>query len=157
MPEFRPAPDGATLVLDEVETQLLRQLTAELRALFTGSSVGNGPVLDRLFPDTYYEPDDEAAYREIVGDSLVNEKLQALDTVSTSLGEGTTELTISGEDFHTWLACLTDLRLAIGTRLDIDEERMAAEVDPKDRDAQALTVLHWLGWLQEGLLRSVAT
>lgn len=157
MPEFHPAPDGATLSLDEVETQLLRQLTAEFRALLTGSKVGNGPILDRLFPDAYPEPEDEAAYREIVGDTLMNEKLQALDTVSTALGKRSTEVTIAGEEFGTWLACLTDLRLAIGTRLDVDEERMGAEIDPRDPNAQALTVLHWLGWLQEGLLGSVAT
>ncbi len=157
MPDFRPAPDGATLVLDETETQLLRQLTAEMRALLTGSKVGNGPILDRLFPDTYEEPDDEAAYREIVGDTLMDEKLHALDTVSAALSDGPTEVTITGEEFETWLACLTDLRLAIGTRLDVDEERMGAEIDPREPNAQALTVLHWLGWLQEGLLRSVAT
>jgi hypothetical protein len=157
VPEFRHAPDGAILVLDAVESQLLRQLAAEMRALLTGSNVGNGPVLDRLFPDTYDEPDDESAYREIVGDSLLDEKLRALDTVSTALADGPTEVTITGEEFDTWLACLTDLRLAVGTRLDIDEERMGAEIDPRDPNVQALTVLHWLGWLQEGLLRSVAS
>jgi hypothetical protein len=157
VPEFHPAPDGATLVLDELESQLLRRLTGELRALLTGSRVGNGPVLDRLFPDAYETPDDEAAYREIIGDELFDEKLRALDLLSASLSDGATEVTIAGEDFGTWLACITDLRLAIGTQLDVDEERMGAEIDPKDPDAQALTVLHWLGWLQEGLLRSVAT
>lgn len=157
MPEFRPRSGGATLVLDETETQLLRQLTAELRAVITGSRVGNGLILDRLFPAAYEEPDNESAYRELIGDDLTREKLRALDAVSTSLADGATEVTLTGEDFSTWLACLTDLRLAIGIRLDVDEERMGAEIDPRDPDAQALTVLHWLGWLQEGLLRSAAS
>jgi hypothetical protein len=157
VPDLRPAPDGATLVLDEVETQLLRRLTAEMRALLTGSRVANGPVLDRLFPDAYEEPEDEAAYRELVGDELTREKLRALDVVSVALSDGPTEVTITGDEFSTWLACITDIRLAIGVRLDVDEELMGAEIDPKDPDAQALTVLHWLGWLQESLLRSVAT
>ncbi len=157
MPDFRSERGGATLLLDETETHLLRQLTAELRAVLTGSRVGNDPVLDRLFPAAYDEPDDESAYRELIGDDLTREKLRALDTVSTALADGPTEVTLTGEDFSTWLACLTDLRLAIGVRLDIDEERMGAEIDPRDPNAQALTVLHWLGWLQEGLLRSLAS
>lgn len=157
MPDVRPKPGGATLVLDETETQVLRQLTAELRAVLTGSRVGNGPVLDRLFPAAYDEPEDESAYRELIGDDLTREKLRALDAVSTSLADGPTEVTLTGEDFSTWLACLTDLRLAIGVQLDVDEGRMGAEIDPRDPDAQALSVLHWLGWLQEGLLRSLAS
>jgi hypothetical protein len=157
VPDFRPQPGGATLVLDETETQVLRQLTAELRAVLTGRRAENGPILDRLFPAAYEEPDDESAYRELIGDDLTKEKLRALDTVSTSLTDGPTEVELTGEEFTTWLACLTDLRLAIGVQLDIDEERMGAEIDPRDPNAQALTVLHWLGWLQEGLLRSLAS
>lgn len=156
MPEFRPAPGGAVLSLDATESQLLRQLTAEMRALLTGSRAGNEPVLDRIFPSAYENTDDEATYREMVGDDLTREKLGALDTVSAALSDGRTELTLTGEEFSTWLACLTDLRLAIGVRLDVDEERMAAEIDPRDQDAHAMRVLHWLGWLQEGLLRSAS-
>jgi hypothetical protein len=156
MPDFRPAPGGATLVLDETEAVLLRQLTAELRALLAGKRPRKDPVLRRILPDAYETPDDQAAYQELVGDDLVREKLRALDIVSIALGDAP-EITISGDDFGTWLACLTDLRLAIGVRLDIDEERMGAEIDPHDPDAQSLTVLHWLGWLQEGLVRSVDT
>lgn len=156
MPEFRPAPGGAVLSLDATESQLLRQLAAEMRALLTGGRAGNEPVLDRIFPSAYENTDDEATYREMVGDDLTREKLEALDTVSAALQDGPTDLTLTGEEFSTWVACLTDLRLAIGVRLDVDEERMAAEIDPRDRDAHAMRVLHWLGWLQEGLLRSAS-
>ena len=144
-------------MLDATESQLLRQLAAEMRALLTGSRVGNGPVLDRLFPAAYETPDDESTYREMVGDDLNREKLNALDTISAALRDGPTEVTLTGEEFSTWLACLTDLRLAIGVRLEIDEERMSADIDPRDPDAQAMTVLHWLGWVQEGLLRSASS
>lgn len=152
MADVTPGRDGPTLRLDEVESALLRRLTGEMRALLTGSRTGNGPVLDRLFPAAYDEPDDESTYREMVHDSLVTEKLEALDTISTALA-GPTEVTLPREAFATWLACLTDMRLAIGVRLNVDEERMGAEIDPDDPDAQALAILHWLGWLQESLLR----
>lgn len=153
MAEVTPGPSGPTLHLDDVESALLRRLAAEMRAVLTGSRAGNGPVLDRLFPAAYDEPEDESTYREMVHDSLTTEKLAALDTVSTALGTGN-QIVLPREAFSTWLACLTDLRLAIGVRLDVDEERMGAEIDPDDPDAQALVILHWLGWLQESLLRS---
>lgn len=155
MPEFRTAPDGATLSLDELESALLRRLTGEMRALLTGRHAAGDPVWERLFPAAYEDPEDQAAYVELIGDDLTKEKLDALDSVSTALEEGPVEVTLRGEDLERWLACLTDLRLAIGMRVDVDEERMGAEVDPADPDAQALTVLHWLGWVQEGLLRSL--
>lgn len=156
MPDFRTSPGGATVVLDEIESALLRQLTAELRALISGRRRRKDPVRDRLFPAAYERPEDESAYQEMTAGDLESEKLRALDAVSTALGDGPNEVELAGDDFSTWLACLTDLRLAIGTRLNVDEERMAAEVDPRDADAQAISVLHWLGWLQEGLLRAAA-
>lgn len=157
MADFRKAPGGATLILDEVESAVLRQLTAEMRAMLVTEHRRDDPVLERLFPAVYERADDQAAYQDLVGDDLTKHKLEALDTVSTALGENGAEVTLTGDDVGTWLACLTDLRLAIGTRLDVDEDLMTTEVDPSDPDAQALTVLHWLGWLQEGLLRSVSS
>lgn len=155
MPDFYPADGGARLVLDETESAVLRQLAGELRALLTGKRSAGDPVVGRLFPAAYEDPDDETAYKELIGDDLVTEKLRALDLVSTSLEDGPSDVTLTGEDLHTWLACMTDLRLAIGTRLNVDEERMGAEVRPGDPDAQALSVLHWLGWVQEGLLQTI--
>jgi hypothetical protein len=154
MPSFIPKDGGALLVLDKVESELLDQLLAELRALIADGPDETDPVHHRLFPAAYEKPDDEKAYREMTSGDLEAEKVRALDTVSAALSRNSREIEITGEDFDTWLACLTDLRLAIGTRLNVDEERMGAEFDPNDPDAQALTVLHWLGWVQEGLLRA---
>jgi hypothetical protein len=155
MPEFEPAADGVRLVLDETETYVLRQLAAELRAVLADGRADRGDaVYDRLFPAAYEDGEDEAAYRDLIGDSLHREKLEGLDAISTSLGKQMTDVTLDDDNVQRWLGSLTDLRLAIGMRLDVDEERMAQEVGPDDPDAQALSVLHWLGWLQEGLIRT---
>lgn len=154
MPEFIPTgTGGARLLLDDMETDVIRRLVGELRALITAGAGGTDPVLDRLFPSAYEDETDEAAYRELVGDDLVRYKLEALDVISTSLGEPETDVTLEGDALAMWLATLTDIRLAIGTRLDVDEDTMAEDIDPSDPNAQAISVLHWLGWLQEGLLR----
>jgi hypothetical protein len=157
MPTLKAAGSGAAdLELDQAETHMLRQLTAEMRALLaTDLDTADDPVLTRLYPDAYEKPEDEADYRSLIGDDLEKHKLAALDTVSTALGDQVTAVRLSGDDVDAWLGCLTDLRLAIGTRLDIDEERMGAEISPDDPDAAALGVLHWLGWLTEEILRTV--
>ena len=58
----------------------------------------------------------------------------------------------SGDDADAWLGCLNDLRLVLGTRLEVTEdldERTLAEDDPR---LPALELYSWLGWLQESLL-----
>jgi hypothetical protein len=158
MPEFITDHNGgARLLLDDAETDIIRGLVDELRTLIAGGRIDRGdPVYDRLFPSAYEEAKDEAAYRELIGDDLVTHKVEALDAISGALGPGANDIPLEGESLDTWLSCLTDMRLAIGTRIDIDEERMAAEIDPKHPDARALAVLHWLGWIQEGVLQACA-
>src|SRR5437870_4829671 len=122
MPEFSAAPDGAKLELDEIETRILKQLTDEMRAVLGGKHSDRGdPVYDRLFPSVYERAEDEAAYRDLTGTDLEEHKRKALDVVSGHLGRRRTDATITGEDFEAWIAALTDMRLAIGTRLDVDE------------------------------------
>ena len=141
--------------LDEAEAALLRRLTGELRALLSTSSESpNDPVNRRLFPDAYERDDDSRAYRELVGRELLSTKLHALDQMASTLGdEGDVATTLSSDDTEAWLTSLTDMRLAIGTRLDVDEETMSADIDPADESFSPLWVLHWLGWVQESILR----
>ncbi len=159
MPEFIPTGTGGVrMLLDDAETDVIRRLAGELRALLASGADGSDDVFDRLFPTTYADDEEsERAYRELVTDDLVQYKLEALDAVSMSLGDEETDITLEGDALSIWLACLTDLRLAIGTRLGVDEDQMAADIDPHDSHAQALSVLHWLGWIQEGMLRTIGS
>lgn len=158
MPEFHETLDGPRLVMDDTEAQLLIRLVTELRALLKTGRVDRGdPMYDRLFPSAYETPKDEAAYRELVGDDLHTHKLEALDVVADALNERGTDITLGEDDFEAWLQCLTDLRLAIGTRLEVDEEKMAAPFDPHDPDGASLQILHWLGWITEGLIDATGT
>ncbi len=161
MAEFIPVVNGgARVVLDDAETDIIRGLTNELRTLLADGRVDRGdPVYERLFPSAYEDTKDEAAYRDLIGDDLLTHKLAALDAVSTALGpsESSSEITITDDALDAWLSCLTDLRLAIGVRIDVDEERMAAGFDRDDPDASSLAVLHWLGFVQESVLRACST
>lgn len=156
MAAFRHTPDGVLLVLEPLEAHVLRQVTNEVGSVLKASAGSDDPVEARMFPRAYEDPVEEADYRDMVGDDLRRAKLEALEAVGSAVAsDEATEVELSGSDVEMWLACLTDVRLALGTRLGVGEEQMSTEVGPDDPDAHALTVLHWLGWVQEGLLRAL--
>ena len=142
---------------DAGEVDALRALVEQLRDLLTGreASASDNEVLERLFPPAYDSAAEDKAYRELVGDALREEKEANLRVVSEGLeraGEGF--VTLRREEVDAWLAVLTDMRLAIGTRLEVTEETMA-ETEPRGPEAPAFRVLHWLGWLQESILKQI--
>lgn len=147
----RSSKASVSVKLDEDETELLRGLVEQLRSLL-GGGLADDPVNKRLFPDAYESGTDETAYRELVGADLERHKLDAVERVASKLQRGSFEATLEPAECETWLVVLTDLRLALGTRLEVTEETMSAEIDPDDAESASLAVLHWLGWLQESLL-----
>ena len=143
---------------DEPEADVLRGLLAEMRILLEADLPREDPVTARIFPQAYSEPDDQSAYQELIGGQLREHKLAALNAVSTALGDqGKVKITLEGDQVESWLAVLTDIRLAIGTRLEVTEETMERELDEDDPDGPALAALHWLGWMQESILQAIDT
>jgi hypothetical protein len=57
-------------------------------------------------------------------------------------------------ELDAWLRALNDLRLVLGTRLDVTEDTFLEPVDRRDPDAQALAVYAYLGWLQEQVVEA---
>ncbi|MCA1704902.1 MAG: DUF2017 domain-containing protein, partial [Actinobacteria bacterium] len=114
-------------------------------------------VIARLYPPAYGNAPDAEAYRELIGNDLKNSKVAALEEVATQLGAapGPFEALIPEEKVDAWLRVLTDLRLAIGTRLEVTEEMLDRDLDPNDPNAPALSELHWLGWVQESMLHAL--
>jgi hypothetical protein len=122
------------------------------------------PVLERLFPRAYLEPEDldrDAEYQRLVRDDLLEAKLANLDVVTKTLDRGTVSLRrwtvdVTEEEAGAWLGALNDLRLALGVRLGITED-FEGDVDPSDPQAPALHVLSYLGWLEENLLEALTS
>jgi hypothetical protein len=156
MPSVSRLASGVHVVFEEYETDLLRALMDEMRTLLSADIPRSDRVIQRLFPQAYESADDERAYREMTGDDLTSAKLEALATVAKALGDaGPAAIDIPDDELGVWLSLLTDLRLALGTRLEVTEERMDAEIDPADADAPAWSVLHWLGYVQETILQEL--
>jgi Domain of unknown function (DUF2017) len=147
---------GAVLQLDADERSLMHQLLGEMRTLLQSNSSRADEVTQRLFPDAYNNEHDAEQFRELTDSDLRSDKLQAVDEVDDQLAkDGAVELELQRGSVASLLAVLTDLRLAIGTRLAVTEETMGAELDPSDPETPALSVLHWLGWIQELVLSAI--
>lgn len=151
-------PDGGAVAVsfDKEEAQLLRGLFTEMQQLIANEAEVQDDVIDRLFPAAYAEPEDARGFRELVGQELKNTKQSSFLTVLSLLGEeGDVTATVPRSEVDPWLTALTDIRLALGTRYDVTEEKMETELDPDDPEAGPMAILHWLGWMQEMFIRAI--
>lgn len=120
------------------------------------------PVLARLFPDAYRVDVDpahaEAAadYRRFTAGDLHATKAAGLRLVQDTLPAAGGTVVLDDETADAWMTVLTDLRLALGARLEITEETVERPPRADDPRAPALEVFDFLGWLQETLVRAVA-
>jgi hypothetical protein len=134
----------------------MRQLLAEMRTLLKAELPRVDEVTRRIFPDAFDDPAEAENYRELVGDELRSNKLAAVDEFEAQLAhQGPADIVLETSAIPRLLSVLTDMRLAIGTRLAVTEETMGTELDPSDPDTPALSVLHWLGWVQESVLAAI--
>ena len=131
---------GVRLSFDEHELLLLRDLLDELEVLL---GEPDDPALRRLFPPAYKDPESDEQYRSLVRDQLVAGRSQALAAVRKTLRRDK----LSAEEADVWLRALNDLRLVLGTRLDVTEDIDYEELD--------LAVYAYLSWLQEQLVEAL--
>ena len=127
------------------------------------------PVLQRLFPTAYTEDAEAAAeFRRYTENDLRSKKAAGAASVIDTLEEAGLpeqpedgvyiDVELDQETAVTWMRSFTDMRLAIATRLGIeegDEERWYALSD-EDPESQVHDIYEWVGFLQETLVRSVS-
>ncbi|MER5851797.1 DUF2017 domain-containing protein [Streptomyces sp. NPDC002012] len=179
---------GAAVALDEVEIAILRSLAVQLLELIgPGDEPAEGedplaalfaegpsepptdPALARLFPEAYGDEDTEvraasAEFRRFTENDLRTRKrddaltvVRTLDALSiTEDGDAVLELT--GDECRNWLGALNDLRLTIGTRLEVSDDDEAGSLyrlpDSDPRKPMVMAYL-WLGALQETLVETL--
>ena len=128
------------------------------------------PVLARLFP-TAYPNDEEAAseFRRFTEGALRDGKAAAAIAIIDGLEEAglPPELTEDGlmidveldeAAAETWMRSFTDLRLALATRLEVEEgdEAYWHSLPDDDPRAQAHDIYEWVGYLQETLVGALS-
>jgi Domain of unknown function (DUF2017) len=138
------------LRLPEGERDMLRTLPAQLRDVLPTGDLS----VRRLFPPAYADDAGrEDEYRSLVHDDLLAGHLAALEVMELTIDARR----LSEEQLTSWLAALNDLRLVLGTRLDVTEETYQEEMDPEDPDTPAYALFFYLGWLEEQVVEALAT
>jgi len=137
------------LALPDVERQVLRSLPAQLRELMSTDD----PAVERLFPPAYRDdPDSEAEYRAMVGGELRNRRLSSLEVM-----EATIDATrLDEKQLLAWLGAINDLRLVLGTRLEVTEDIYDQDVPEDDPSSLSLALFFYLGWLEEQVVQALA-
>ncbi|HEX3790083.1 MAG TPA: DUF2017 domain-containing protein [Pseudonocardiaceae bacterium] len=138
---------------------------AELTGIRTGPSAGpDDPILSRLLPDFHRLDDDApsvedqnsaAALRSLHEPELLDYKTGVAATLLDTCPPHGGEVRLDEEQAAAWLASLNDVRLALGTALDVSEE-MPEKLPADDPRAAHLDVYHWLTWVQESLIQAVS-
>lgn len=132
------------LRLSPQERDLLRDLPGQLKSLLADS---DAPSLRRLFPPAYIDdPEGEAEYRRLVGEDLLAGRQAALDTMAATVDA--TDL--DEEQITAWLSCLNDLRLVLGTQLDVSE-------DEGPIDTPIHQVYYYLTMLEDAVISALAS
>lgn len=135
------------------------------------------PVLRRLFPDAYGDPEGtpgakeaeeqrahSAEFRRYTENDLRAGKrdnalavIRSLDALAPA-GEGGAVLELSPDASRQWLGALNDLRLAIGSRLEIgdeDDSDLLFHLPDEDPRKPMVMAYLWLGGLQETLVATL--
>jgi hypothetical protein len=145
----RDGAGGVRLRFHEGEVLLLRELLDELEGLLEDP---DDPALRRLFPQAHDDPESEEQYRSLVRDQLLGGRSKALAVVRDTLGDETLSL----DEADAWLRALNDLRLVLGTRLEVTEDLDYENIDLNEPRGRDLAVYGYLTWLQEQLVEALA-
>jgi hypothetical protein len=138
---------GVELRIPEPERELLRSLPEQLRLLLADE----GPELARLFPTAYLDDlERDAEYRRYMREELVQRRLASLTVM-----EETIDATHLTEDqAMAWMKVLNDVRLVLGTILNVSEEPIEVEAD--DPRAPQFAVYHYLSGLVDEAVSALA-
>lgn len=160
--------------------ELLRNERAEpaeavdpLEAMFDFSgptSPPEDPVLARLFPSAYRDDEDASGeFRRFTEGGLRDGKAAGAAAIVDALEEAglpavldedglTIDVELDPADALVWLKSFTDIRLALATRLGVedDDEDYWLALPDDDPRSQAYDIYQWVGYLQETLVGAIS-
>ncbi|MCW2700514.1 MAG: uncharacterized protein JWQ45_2049 [Blastococcus sp.] len=154
MKPFRARGGAVVARLDSAEAGIVGLLLDQLDQLLSAdvADVGDDPVLARLLPDGHRsDPAMAADYRDLTESALRSGKGDDLATVRATLPPHGGEVRLDVDQAGAWLRTTNDLRLALGTRLDVTEDTEPPADLTDERDHQ-LGVYYWLTAVQGSLV-----
>lgn len=163
---------GITITLEAAEREVLRQLFDQMGQLLhelnaqetidpleimlgmNGSTqISDDPALARLFPDGYSDDEHASAdFRRFTEQDLRQQKIAALSDVRENLDDRENPTTVSAQQAQSWLKAINDLRLVLGTRMEIMQEN---DFD-FDSDEPEVNLYNYLTYLQGTLIDALS-
>jgi hypothetical protein len=142
------APDGADADADP--------LAAMVGMSTAPANMPDDPALRRLLPDAYDDPDGAAEFRRLTDAGLRAEKVANLRRIVDGAAATGGVVRIGIDDVDGWFAGLNDIRLVLGERLEMTEEREHLEdLDQGDPRLPLLAAYDWLSMVQELMIHAL--
>lgn len=151
-PAFSKEGDRFAVRLSKGVRGLLIDLCRQSRALLDAEDPSSDPAVSRLFPPAY--PDDPLQNLEFetnLGSGPRSGKLEALDVVERTANSST----LTEEELLAWIGVVNDLRLVLGTRIEITEEATDEDFPTDDPRHETYRVYQFLGFLLHELLEGI--
>ncbi len=112
----------------------------------------DAPEVRRLFPTAYAnDPEKDAGYHALARDGLIEGRRAAIATIRRTAEE---EI-LSEDELMDWLTVVNDLRLVVGTRLDVSEDDQP-EIDEDSPDAELWLAYYFLGQVLHEIVQGLS-
>jgi len=134
------------------ERDLLRSLGPQMRVVLSQGGERDEAV-DRLFPVAYPTDEDrQTEYRLLVHDELLESHLGALAVLEETADADR----LDPDQLSAWMRAVNEVRLVLGTRLDVSEEGDERDFGPQDPRAAAFAVYDYLTYLQGEIIDALS-
>jgi hypothetical protein len=145
--------DQMAELLEDPDSNANPDPLAQLLNMSGSTQISEDPALARLFPDGYSDDEHASAdFRRFTEQDLRAQKVIALATVRGTLVDWSGKASIDAIQAQDWLKALNDLRLVLGTRLEITDE---AETD-FEADEPGIHLYNYLTYLQGTLIDALS-
>ena len=144
--------DGFLLAMRPDDRRVVVDLVAQLRdAILDGTTDDR---FRRLFPAAYHQDADlDEEYQRLMHGELLASRLDSLNRAHDLLSRNADDdvVTLSEEEIDSLMKSVNDLRLVLGTLLDIQENEPT--IDEDDPAYPQFHLYSYLGWLLEWIIR----
>ena len=150
-----PTAAGVRLRFEAAEAEIMVQVFDDLLTALDEMGPGDA-VWERLYPAAFADVDAAEEFREMVGEDLDNQRRERLRACRADIAGArpvrrSREVMLEPEGLERWITALNDIRLTLGTRLEITADQPLV-IDPAAPEAAAHALYRWLTALQDGLV-----
>lgn len=111
----------------------------------------DSPDLTRLFPTAYADdPEKDEGYQIFSKDELIEGRRESIGTMMRSAHSET----LTFDELNAWMRTCNDLRLVLGTRLEISEDD-SEKLPPEDPHAPIMELYQILGYLVSEIVEAL--